>query len=451
MSLTRSLFRLLAASAAGVGLLLLSTASLADPPLRVARLSAFSGAVSFSPAGEEEWAAATLNRPLITGDRLWTEAGARAELEAGSVAVRLGPSTSADMLNLDDNATQVQVAQGSVYIHAWRVDPGSILEIDTPNLAFTVSRPGRYRIDVDPDGNATSVEVLAGEGQAYGEGAAYLIGSGDRYTFRGTGLSDYEFSDILPPDDFEQWSDARDRRYETARSARYVSRDVIGYQDLDDYGTWSVAASYGNVWYPRSVPSGWAPYRYGHWSWIEPWGWTWVDDEPWGFAPFHYGRWAYIGSRWGWIPGPVSVRPVYAPALVAFVGGGDLRLSLSVGGAAAGVAWFPLGPGEVYRPSYHVSRNYFNEVNVSNTRITNVNITNVYNNYVNNVDVSNVTYRNRVAPGAVTAVPTTAFVQSQPVARHAVQVAPQTLASAPVTAVARVAPTRASLVAATAA
>ena len=451
MNKIQSRLRLVTAVLAGAAMLLLSGAGMADPPDRVARLSFFSGPVSFSPAGEDEWALATPNRPLVTGDRLWADAGGRAELQAGNVALRLGESTNVNVLNLDDRTTQLELTQGSLYVRVWRIDRGDTVEIDTPNLAFTVDRVGRYRIDVDADGNVTTVAVFAGQGEAYGEGAAYRIAAGDRYSFSGTGLRDYEYSDVGAPDDFDSWAAERDRRYETSVSARYVSRDVIGYQDLDQYGTWSVVADYGNVWYPRSVPSGWAPYRTGHWVWIDPWGWTWIDDAPWGFAPYHYGRWAFVTGRWGWIPGPVSVRPVYAPALVAFIGGGDLRLSLSVGGVAAGIAWFPLGPGEVYQPAYRVSREYFTNVNVSNTRVTNVNITNVYNNYTTNTTVTNVTYRNREAPGAVTAVPTTAFVQSQPVARAAVQVPREVITRQPVSPVARVAPTRASLVAAAAA
>jgi len=451
MNKIQSRLRLVTAVVAGAAMLLLSGAAMADPPDRVARLSFFSGPVSFSPAGEDDWVLATPNRPLITGDRLWADAGGRAELQAGNVALRLGESTNVNVLNLDDRATQLELTQGSLYVRVWRIDRGDTVEIDTPNLAFTVDSVGRYRIDVDADGNVTTVAVFAGQGEAYGEGAAYRIAAGDRYSFSGTGLRDYEYSDVGAPDDFDRWAAERDRRYETSVSARYVSRDVIGYQDLDQYGTWSVVADYGNVWYPRSVPSGWAPYRTGHWVWIDPWGWTWIDDAPWGFAPYHYGRWAFVTGRWGWIPGPVSVRPVYAPALVAFIGGGDLRLSLSVGGGAAGIAWFPLGPGEVYQPAYRVSREYLTNVNVSNTRVTNVNITNVYNNYTTNTAVTNVTYRNREAPGAVTAVPTTAFVQSQPVARAAVQVPRELITQQPVSPVARVAPTRASLVAAAAA
>jgi len=192
----RSRLRFLTAALAGFALLLLSGTSLADPPTRVARLSFMSGPVSFSPAGEEEWVLASPNRPLITGDRLWADAGGRAELQAGTVAIRLGETTNVNVLNLDDRTTQIELTQGSLYVRLWRLDRGDTVEIDTPNLAFTISGVGRYRVDVDPDGNVTTLAVLAGEGEAYGEGAAYRIGAGERYAFSGTGLRDYEYSDI---------------------------------------------------------------------------------------------------------------------------------------------------------------------------------------------------------------------------------------------------------------
>ena len=188
------------------------------------------------------------------------------------------------------------------------------------------------------------------------------------------------------------------------------------------------------------MAAGWAPYRDGHWAWVDPWGWTWVDDAPWGFAVSHYGRWANVRGTWGWVPGPARTRAYYAPALVAFVGGNNFQLSISSGNVG-GVAWFPLGPREVYRPSYPVSRRYFENVNVSNTIVN----TTVINNYYNNTNVTNVTYVNRQVPGAIVAVPTTAFVQSQPVNRSAVRVTREMVASAPVAAVAAVAPTEKSV------
>jgi len=426
----------------GFAALLACGMAAADPPVRVARLANIGGAVSFSPAGEDEWVYATPNRPLITGDRVWADAGARAELQIGSLAVRLGSQTSVTILNLDDRVAQFQLAQGAINMRVRRIDPGQTIEIDTPLLAFSLRRPGDYRIDVDPTSAATTVAVRTGEGEVYGEGAAYVISARQWYRFADSSLRDYEYDALPQPDAFDNWARDRDRREDNPVAARYVSPDVIGYSDLDDYGTWSVVEGYGNVWVPTSVASDWAPYHHGHWTWIEPWGWTWVDDAPWGFAPFHYGRWAYARQRWCWVPGPVRARPVYAPALVAFVGGNNFQISVGTGGPSRGVAWFPLAPGEVYRPAYRVSRNYFTNVNVSNTNVSNTYVTNAYN----RPDAPNTVYRNREQRGGITAVPAAAFVQSRPVAQAAVPVSRELAAAAPVTPVASFAPVRASVI-----
>jgi hypothetical protein len=243
-----------------------------------------------------------------------------------------------------------------------------------------------------------------------------------------------------PLDEFDRWASERDRRYDGSMSARYVSPDVVGYQDLDDNGSWRVDATYGNVWTPNRVAAGWAPYRDGHWSWIDPWGWTWVDDAPWGFAVSHYGRWANFSGTWGWVPGPVRSPAYYAPALVVFVGGNQWQLTIA-SGSVLGVAWFPLAPREVYRPAYPVSRGYFENINRSNTVIN----TTVVNNTYNNINVSNIVYANRRVPGAVVAVPTTTFVQSQPVATAARPVPHELVSDAPVVIAAPLVPTERSV------
>lgn len=419
----------------------------ADPPARVARMANVGGAVSFSPAGEEDWVPATDNRPLITGDRVWADADARVELQIGTLAVRLGTQTSVVILNLDDRVAQFQLQQGVLNVRVRSLGPDEAIEVDTPLLAFSVRRPGVYRIDVDAATGVTGVAIGSGQGDAYGETTAYTIGERQWYRFSDAALRDYQYDALPPPDAFDAWTQALDRREDNAVAARYVSPEVIGYSDLDQYGTWSTVEGYGNVWVPTAVASDWAPYSDGHWAWIEPWGWTWVDAALWGFAPFHYGRWAYARDRWCWVPGPRRERAVYAPALVAFVGGDSFTVSVGGGGPARGIAWFPLAPGEVYRPSYRVSRNYFTRVNASNTNVTSVMITNVYNSPA----AANTTYRNRNQRGAVTAMAAAQFAQSRPVQRSATPVARDAASTAPVTAVASIAPVRASVLGAGAA
>lgn len=404
-----------------------------DPPSRVARLGYMEGQVSFQPAGENEWVGAVPNRPMTTGDKLWVDRDSRAEIQLGSSTIDVAPNTGFSFLNLDDRTSQMEVTAGAINVRVWHMEQDSVFEIDTPNQALTIQQPGRYRIETSENGDYSVVTIREGAGESSGNGQSYTLHAGERTTFRGTTSLNADMEQIGPPDDFDNWSERREHRYDDSPSARYCSRQVVGFEDLDDNGDWQPSPEYGNVWFPRVEP-GWAPYHYGHWAWIDPWGWTWVDDARWGYAPFHYGRWVNVYGRWGWVPGPAEVRPVYAPALVVFVGGGP--------GAGGNVAWFPLGPREVYVPSYHVSEGYVNRVNVSNTNVSQTNVTNVYNTTIinNNTTINNVTYANRNVQGAVTAVPQHAFASAQPVSRVAVPVSRGQFANAPVMTRAAVAP-----------
>ncbi|WLE58491.1 FecR protein [Burkholderia plantarii] len=393
-----------------------------DPPSRVARLDYLSGPVTTEPAGASDWSYAAVNRPLTTGDQLWNDRGGRSEMHIGSTAVRLDQSTSLALLNLDDSNAQLKVALGTLSTHVREVPPGSAYEIDTPNLALAINGAGDYRVDVAPDGASTTVTVRSGSATVYGDSGQMPIGPGQQVTFTGTGLQTAGSGAAPAPDAFDQWGGARDAAEDRSISARYVSREIPGYQDLDANGSWHETPEYGAVWTPNSVPAGWAPYHTGHWIWQAPWGWTWVDDAPWGFAPYHYGRWAYVDNSWGWVPGPIvpAAPPCYAPALVAFVGGGgggfDWSVGLAAGGAlAAGIAWFPLGPREVWHPGWQGwSPRYYERVNRPVFVNQTVNITNIHNTYVN--------YHVR---NAITAVPATAFMHGQPVTHFAQHVDPQ--------------------------
>ncbi len=403
-----------------------------DPPGRVAQLAYSSGSISFQPSGQGDWVQAVTNRPLTAGDNLWADKDSRAELHIGSTTLRMDSETSITFLDLDDHSTQIKLSMGSLIVRVRHLDDGDTFEIDTPNLAFNLQRTGEYRLDVNADGNVTNVAVWQGRGEATGGGDSYMVVAGQQAKFSGTDQLDHEIAQLPGNDDFDGWSSGRDQADDRSDSANYVSDEMTGYQDLDEYGSWSYQAGYGAVWAPSSVAVDWAPYRYGHWVWIAPWGWTWVEDEPWGFAPFHYGRWANVSNRWFWVPGRVFVRPVYAPALVAFVGGGGFHIGVGVGGP--GVGWFPLAPGEVYMPWYRTSRVYVNSVNITNTRVNVTQVTNVYNVYNSRTTVNNtrITYVNQRVNNAVTAVPRDTFVNSRPVGRSFVRVDEKQLASAQV-------------------
>lgn len=389
----------------------------ADPSDRVARLSVLSGEIGFAPDGEDAWREASINRPLVAGDRLYTERDARTELDLGTAALRLDERSELRLLKLDDATAQVELPEGTLNLTVRKLYDGQAYEIDTPTLALVIREPGAYRVDARDD--STQVTVFSGDAEVYGAGDAYeRVQARRSYRFNDADLRDVDTFDLPRPDDFDDWCFARDERYRDPAARRYVSDEVIGYAELDDYGDWHEASEYGPVWYPRVV-SGWAPYRDGYWAWIEPWGWTWVDNAPWGFAPFHYGRWVYVHHRWGWIPGPVRVRPVYAPALVAFIGGPNWSLGINYG--ASPVGWYPLGPYDIYEPPYRVSRHYFETVNVTNihnyTVINHTTINKIYNNYAAGKPGAGVRHMYRHEPAAVTAVPRDTFVNARPIAR----------------------------------
>ncbi|SDD75576.1 FecR family protein [Massilia sp. PDC64] len=396
-----------------------ASAQMQDPPARVGRIAYLAGPVSFSPAGANDWAQAPLNRPLVAGDRLWTDAGGRDEAQFGSAIARMDAGTLLTVLAADERTTQLQVSQGRIDLHVRRLAPGETVEVDTPNLAFVARQPGDYRLAVAPDGSTTDVTVLNGAGDVYGDGTSLSLAPGQGYRFGGQDLNNYVLLPPAPPDEFDRWALARDQRYERAIARRYVPQGVVGAEDLDDYGSWRTVPEYGTVWVPDRAPRNWAPYHAGHWAWIDPWGWTWIDDQPYGYAVSHYGRWVRTPDTWAWVPAPPRAQPVYAPALVAFVG-----TVLAFGGRSdPGVAWFPLAPYEPYRPPYHASPTYITNVNVTNTVIRQTTIVN---------NITNITYRNRTVPGAVVAMPAQQFAQAAPTARAGLLLPPGVARAAPV-------------------
>ena len=380
----------------------------ADPPARVARISFVTGDASIRHGTSSEWMAFLVNYPVTTGDELWTDAGARAELHIGSTALRLSDRTALRVVLLEDDRIVLSLTQGEIALRVRSLAGSDHMQVETPTGTIAVMQPGDYRIVVDSLGMTMSVAVRSGDAQVSTASGVYdvlashvgLVSSDPNAAFEMRVLS------VEPADEFDAWAQSRSRAEDASESGRYVSMEMTGYEALDGNGRWEDTPEFGPVWVPFGVAANWAPYTVGRWVWVDPWGWTWIDEEPWGFAPFHYGRWAYYRNAWVWCPGVRVARPVYAPALVVFVGGSSWHASGRFG-AAGGVAWFPLAPGEPFIPSYHVSPAYQRSVNVTYVHVTNINVTNVH--------VQNIQYRNAQVAGAVTAVPRETFVSAKPV------------------------------------
>ena len=397
-----------------------SEAATPDPPGRAARLQLTTGSVSIQPQGTGDWVTGEINRPLTNADNIWADKDSRAEISVGTGVIRIGSESSLTITDITENFVQLQLHQGALNLHVRRLYDNEKYEVDTPNQAFTVLQPGDYRFDVDSDGDKTVITVWRGEGESTGDGPAVRVRANEQVRFT-NGTSMTVDSHAAPaPDAFDEWAQSRDQRLDHSESARYVSPDVVGSDDLDEYGTWRNTPDYGEVWTPAVAP-GWSPYTNGHWIWQYPWGWTWVEYEPWGYAPFHYGRWVYAGGFWGWAPGPIYVRPYYAPALVAWYGGG---FGFGFGG---GFGWCPLGFGEPFIPWYGVSFGYFSRVNFRYNRFGDL-----HHIYGHNFDHGRLVsrggerlhYANMHNPGGFTAVSRDTLVNSRSVARNNLRVSP---------------------------
>lgn len=421
-----------------------------NPPGRAARLQYISGSVSIQPHGTDEWVQGSVNRPLTIADNVWADKSSRAELNVGTGLIRIDSETSLTLTNVNDNSVQLSLHQGTMNLHVRHLFNGEIYEVDTPNQAFTILKTGDYRFDVDPSADTTAVTVWRGEGESTGQGSSLRIKSGQTVQFSEGDSLAHSTRNAPRPDAFDDWCQVRNRREDESVSARYVSPDVVGSEDLDAYGTWRQTPQYGAVWVPTEAP-GWAPYAYGHWVWISPWGWTWVDDAPWGYAPFHYGRWVSFGSYWGWAPGPYAggwARGWYAPALVSWYGGPGWGIGVGFGGIGfgygGGFGWCALGFGEPFIPWYRTGWGYFRNVNVYNTRITNIN---AYHNGFHNgfVTANGLQHVNMTARGGFTAVNRGTLERGLPVHQNAVRLTSNDVRSAPALGRVNATPTRGAM------
>ena len=371
----------------------------ADPPspeqsgdVTPTRVSYLYGEVSFWRPGAQEWAEAKTNTPLAPGDVLYTGADGNAELQIGPRAfVRAGNGTQIGLDNDDPDYVQFRVTAGHAAIDVREIPAGHTVEIDTPNAAFTIERKGYYHVDLAED--TTSFRAHRGGTATVtpAAGAATTVAANQQVAITGAETPSVETSAAPPLTAWDRWNNQRTTYLIQPTNAQNVSPGMYGTEELAQHGTWRTEENYGPVWAPASVPSGWVPYSTGRWIWDPRFGWTWLDAAPWGWAPYHYGRWVFVRGYWGWAPGPVIVRPLYAPALVVFLGG-------PVAVAVRPVQWAPLGWGEPVIPWW--GRPGFVGVawwggwggprlvnNVVVNRTTTVNVTNI--NVYSNVHVHN--------------------------------------------------------------
>ncbi len=329
-----------------------------DPPGRVGRVSLLAGSTDLLAEPNTDWATATLNTPVVAGTALRTAVQSRAEARVGSASVQLNGNSQLSVQALDDQSIVLVLVRGNMALNLRELAAGERVEVRAEEAVFTIAAPGSYHFGLAPSAHRFEVRVFVGAGSFSSPSAAAPLPLT-------TGLQaqvDPRTLAVIAQGDaqrtrFDEWAAQRAQRADRVAAGGYVSPEMTGAEELDANGRWRVEPRVGAVWYPSTVDADWAPYRAGRWAWVAPWGWTWIDDAPWGFAPFHYGRWLFLAGRWGWVPGSYVARPAFAPALVGFYGGASMA-------AAPWVGWFPLAPGEIYRPGFAASARFSQRVNL---------------------------------------------------------------------------------------
>jgi hypothetical protein len=304
------------------------------------------------------WAEAGRNDPVAAGMAVRTAAASRAVLRVGADLVAFSETAEADIVKLDRAGTALALHGGRLGVFLSGHEAGRVTEIAIPNGAVRLFAPGEYEIAAGDGRFPARLAVFAGTARVVGKGLDAVVTSGgtalligeERLAMLPGGASEEE-------DAFAEWWRAQKRSPADSPALHRVSAALTGHERLDQHGAWERIAGIGEAWFPKDPPRDWAPYRHGRWRWMNPWGWTWIDDLPWGFATSHYGRWVHVGEadsgtgRWGWVPGERVAEPVFMPAAVAFLGTAGVGLSYPDAFRPA-VAWFPLAPGEVYWPDF---------------------------------------------------------------------------------------------------
>jgi hypothetical protein len=309
------------------------------------RLSLVHGQVSFWRPGAEDWVQAAVNTPLAPGDQLSTGSPGALEVQVGGRAFLRGwGNVVLGLENHEPDFLQFRITAGRAAFDLRSVESGRSIEVATPNAAFVIEHPGYYRVQVQGERTSFIVRRAGRATVIPATGNPFTVAASEEIVVEGAD-SPHVNAFVAPAlDEWDTWNYVRTDALLDAVSARYVSPGTYGVDDLDHHGTWRVVDPYGPVWVPAGVPTGWVPYSTGSWIRDPFYGWTWVDTAPWGWAPYHYGRWVYVNGFWAWAPGPLVARPIYAPALVAFLGGTGVQVRIGVGGPVVG--WVALGWGE---------------------------------------------------------------------------------------------------------
>ena len=399
------------------------------PPARVGQLALVSGNVLMRLDRASLLEPALLNAPITSGSALVTQIPGRTEARIGSAALRLGQDSRVAFTEINDSNLHVEIGNGLVSLRVRALVAGERVVLTAGGVAVQILSAGAYRFRFGMPQARLRVWVLEGQARIVLSQKELMLGPKQQIQIDKGVANQLVASASEDHQSFDEFTNTRERISESAFSQEFVPAEMTGAEALDGHGSWREETGYGAVWFPSKLPMDWAPYRFGRWRWLAPWGWNWVDEAPWGFAPFHYGRWLFAGGRWGWVPrqsGAVNVssRPVYAPALVGFFGNQSGAVWMSSVSSSPVVGWYPLAPNEMYWPAYNAPNAYVRALNAASVNDVA---------QIQAVPAGGIAHRFARTAFAASAMPFSAFVGMQDVAHNQIALPPAALAQAPLT------------------
>jgi len=167
------------------------------------RVSFIHGDLSTQHSDSSEWVAATINTPIVYGDRISTGKRSRAEVQLDHANVlRMSDESTANVVSLSRTQIQLQIGQGLVNYDVLRNSEANV-EIETPNVAIRPQmREGSYRITVNSDGE-TIVDVREGSAEISTPQGSTRVDRGQRITIQGNAdNAQYNVSTVNRKDDW---------------------------------------------------------------------------------------------------------------------------------------------------------------------------------------------------------------------------------------------------------
>ncbi|MBZ0089526.1 MAG: FecR family protein, partial [Thermoanaerobaculia bacterium] len=288
-------------------------------------LRTLDGTVMVAAPGNGPGEPAEANQPLLVGDEVRLDRGARAELlladrsvlrlEGGSALTLEQVAFSADR---QDRSTALGLTEGELVLVVTDDALGDQLpEVRTAAGTIFLNAPGTYRVEATRDG-WTELVVREGYAEMVTDQGSTIVRGGESASTEGGARGRVRVATAGPEDGLERWGrDLHERAAIASSSVSYVEPELAyAAAPLADHGSWIYIDSSWS-WRPR-VEVGWRPYWRGRWS-PTPSGLTWISSEPWGWVPYHYGTWVVApGYGWVWRPGRV-----YSPAWVYWTWGAD--------------------------------------------------------------------------------------------------------------------------------